>query len=181
VQPDLVTSRLKLRAFSLADAAEVQRLAGDAAVADMTMAIPHPYPDGAAEEWISSHEIGFSTKREVTYAVTRQEDGCLLGAVALLGISQKDARCELGYWIGREYWSRGYCTEAAARLVVFAYEHLSATRIVARCLARNPASARVMVKLAMQPEGRLTQHVNKNGTYEDVLLYGLNLPGRARA
>ena len=181
MQPDLLTSRLKLRPFLSTDATAVQRLAGHAEVADTTLAIPHPYPDGAAEAWISSHETDYASNREITYAITLQTTGEVLGAISLIGISVKDSRCEFGYWVGREYWSNGYCTEAAARLVVFAYEHLNITRLVARCLARNPASARVMVKLAMQPEGRLVQHTCKNEVYEDILVYGLNLPDRTRA
>ena len=102
----------------------------------------------------------------------------MIGAVALLDIALLDARAELGYWVGVDYWSQGYCTEASERLIRFAYDELGITRIVACCLARNPASMRVLAKLAMQPEGRLPQHVHKHGVFEDVLLYGLNLPGR---
>jgi [ribosomal protein S5]-alanine N-acetyltransferase len=47
--PTLRTRRLVLRPFSLDDAPEVERLAGAREVATAT-ALPHPYPDGAAEE-----------------------------------------------------------------------------------------------------------------------------------
>jgi hypothetical protein len=49
--PNLETERLKLRPFSLADAADVQRLAGDRSIADTTLHVPHPYKDGDAEKW----------------------------------------------------------------------------------------------------------------------------------
>ena len=40
-QPTLLTERLALRPFTLADAPEVKRLAGDRAIADTTLNIPH--------------------------------------------------------------------------------------------------------------------------------------------
>ena len=48
--PILETGRLILRPFTLADAPEVQRLAGDRDIASTTMNIPHPYEDGMAEQ-----------------------------------------------------------------------------------------------------------------------------------
>ena len=47
--PRLTTKRLVLRPLTLADAADVQRLAGEREIAETTATIPHPYPDGAAE------------------------------------------------------------------------------------------------------------------------------------
>jgi hypothetical protein len=53
--PRLGTERLLLRPFALSDAADVLRLAGDRAIADTTLNIPHPYEAGMAEEWIATH------------------------------------------------------------------------------------------------------------------------------
>jgi RimJ/RimL family protein N-acetyltransferase len=60
----------------------------------------------------------------------------------------------------------------------FAGESWGLTRIVARCMARNPASARVMEKAGLLREGHLQAHIRKNGRYEDVLLYGLSHASR---
>ena len=178
-QPVLRTPRLLLRPFTASDAGDVRRLAGDARIADTTTDIPHPYPAGVAEAWIGTHAREYEEGLAAIYAITLPDSGFVIGAIGLMDIALLDARAELGYWIGADYWSRGYCTEAARRLIRFAYEELGITRIVARCLTRNPASARVMTKLEMQPEGILPGHVRKHGVFEDVLLYGLNLPERA--
>ncbi len=53
--PELATERLRLRPYSRRDAAAVQALLGDGRMADTTMGIPHPYPEGAAQRWIAGH------------------------------------------------------------------------------------------------------------------------------
>ncbi|HSI60720.1 MAG TPA: GNAT family N-acetyltransferase [Ideonella sp.] len=181
MQPTLTTQRLTLRPFTQADAKEVQRLAGDARVAATTTTIPHPYPDDAAEAWIATHEGLYQARTELVFAVTLRASGTLVGAASLLDVSEAHARAELGYWIAVEHWSSGYGTEAAGRLIQFAHEALAITRVVARCMARNKASAAVMEKCGLQREGHLVRHVLKNGQYEDILLYGLVLPGRESA
>jgi [ribosomal protein S5]-alanine N-acetyltransferase len=178
MQPTLTSARLCLRPFALADANDVQRLAGDKRVALAATTIPHPYPDGAAEAWISKHADAFSAKSEVDFAITLRDRGDLVGAISLLDISERHARAEIGYWTGIDHWNRGYCTEAFTRLVPYAYEELGITRIVARCSAQNAASARVMEKTGLKREGLLLKHSLKHGQFDDVLLYGLVLPGR---
>jgi len=178
MQPSLTSSRLCLRPFALPDASTVQRLAGNKRVALAATTIPHPYPDGAAEAWIATHANAFISKREVTFAITLQEGGELVGAISLLDISPQHERAEVGYWVGLEYWGRGYCTEAFSRLIPYAYEELAITKIVARCSEQNTASARVMEKAGLKREGRFLKHSKKHGKFDDVLVYGLVLPGR---
>ena len=178
MQPTLHSPRLTLRPFELSDANEVERLAGDFRVAETTAAIPHPYPKGGAIEWISTHKPKFEGQTGVIYAITDSETGDLLGAINLLDISVEDTRCEIGYWVAHSHWKRGICTEAARELINYAQSEFGITRVIARCLARNPASARVMEKLGLVQEGRLVKHVNHRGKYEDVLLYGSVLAGR---
>jgi ribosomal-protein-alanine N-acetyltransferase len=181
MQPTLYSERLILRPYQVEDGPAVQRLAGDIRIADTTTTIPHPYPPDAAEAWISTHAQAFSERTGATFAITLRDTGVLVGTISLIEISMKHARAEVGYWIGVEFWGYGYCTEALNKIISFALESLSVTRIVARCLARNPASARVMEKSGLKREGLLSKHILKNGTYEDILLYGLVLPARGGA
>ena len=169
--PVLTTARLLLRPFGPDDAPPVQELAGDWEVASTTASIPHPYPPGEALRWIGTHARGVAEKRLLNLAITLAGDGELVGAVGLQ-IEPSQRRAELGYWIGRPYWGRGYATGAAEALLGYAFEHLDLYRIHAHHMARNPASGRVLEKIGMRHEGCLRQHFRRWERYEDLVLYG---------
>jgi RimJ/RimL family protein N-acetyltransferase len=172
VQPTLQTERLVLRPFMLGDAPAVQRLAGDRAIADTTLSIPHPYPDGAAEEWIQGRTPRFSDGLGVTFAISDPADLSLLGAIGLV-IQPAHAMAELGYWVAVPCWGRGYATEASRVVLDFGFRTLRLHRIHAHHLVRNPASGRVMQKLGMQLEGIHRHAVRKWGIFEDIAHYAI--------
>jgi ribosomal-protein-alanine N-acetyltransferase len=95
-QPELQTQRLILRPFELTDASNVQRLAGDYAIADTTINIPHPYKDGMAAQWISQHQAKFYADKLCNYAVVLRTTDELVGSIGLV-ISRHSDRAELGY------------------------------------------------------------------------------------
>lgn len=171
-QPTLTTARLVLRPFRLTDAARVQELAGSREVADTTLTIPHPYADGLAARWIATHEPRWRDGRSVVYAVTEGAGGALVGAVGLQ-IEQTHGSAELGYWIARDAWNRGYATEAAGALIDFAFRTLDINRVEARHFVRNPTSGRVMQKLGMTLEGVHRQSLKKWGVFEDAARYAI--------
>ena len=171
--PTLTTDRLRLRPFALSDAAEVQRLAGDRQIADTTLRIPHPYPVGAAEGWIATHQQTFDLGRALDLAVTLKAGGALIGAIGLSSINHEHLRAEIGYWVGLPHWGRGYCTEAAREVVRYAFDVLELERVYAHHFSRNPASGRVMEKIGMQHEGRLRSHIRKWDRFEDLELWGI--------
>jgi RimJ/RimL family protein N-acetyltransferase len=169
--PALRTERLVLRPFTLADAADVQRLAGAAEVADTTLNIPHPYENGMAEAWIETHWPSFERRELAVFAIT-EADGPLLGAVSLR-LEPAHQRAELGYWVGVPYWGRGYATEAAVAIIRYGFELLDLHRVYATHLVRNPASGRVLLKAGMTYEGCHRQHARKQGRFEDLAGYAI--------
>jgi len=175
----LTTERLHLRAFVTDDAAEVQRLVGDARIAATTARIPHPYEDGMAEAWIATHAAGRESGRELVWAVTGEADGALLGAVGLR-IEAAHARGTLGYWIGVPYWGRGFATEATRAVLGVAFERLALHRVQAEHLACNPASGCVMRKIGLRHEGTLRDHVRHGEGFDDMERYGLLRGDRER-
>jgi ribosomal-protein-alanine N-acetyltransferase len=169
--PRLETNRLILRGFTPDDAAGVERLAGERDVAATTGYIPHPYPAGMAEEWIGSHAEDFNRGIAVTFAVTLRATAELLGAC---GLTIRDAhkRGELGFWIGKPYWGRGFATEAARAVIAYGFSR-GLRRIFAEHFHTNPASGRVLQKCGMTHEGTLRRHMLKWGEAMDCEVYGI--------
>lgn len=170
-QPTLTTERLVLRPLALSDAPTVVELAGDKEVAATTRLIPHPYPPGLAETWIAALGPRYERGEGVSFAIVLKE-GALIGSIGII-LNLADHHAEMGYWIGKPYWNQGYCTEAAAAMLVYAFETLQLERVFANYFADNPASGRVMSKLGMTHEGTFRHHRCKWGEFHDLVVCGM--------
>lgn len=170
--PILRTERLVLRPFGQDDAAQVEELAGDPQVADGTLTIPHPYPPGAAQQWIDTHQPAWEAGTGLTLAITESATGTLMGVIGL-SIDADNSRAELGYWIGVPFWNRGYCTEAGRAVIDFAFYGLALHRLYAHHFTRNLASGRVMQKLGMSFEGIQRSGAKKGDHFEDLACYAI--------
>jgi len=145
----------------------VQRLAGDARVADTTQRIPHPYEDGMAEEWIDSHETAFLDKSQVVFAITIRENKTVVGAIGLT-VSAAVSEAELGYWIGVPFWKKGIATEATAAILDYGFSKLHLSKISGWYLLRNPSSGRVMQKAGMRKDEHSRRKIKKDGREESL-------------
>ena len=171
-QPELQTARLTLRPFTVADAPEVKRLCSERDIAATTLLIPHPYPEGLAEEWIGGHEQQFESGKIANYAIALRSDASLIGSIGLTIHPEHDG-AEMGYWVGKPYWNQGYASEAAAAVLQYAFAQRGLHRVYAHHFLRNRASGRILEKIGMKYEGRLQGHIKKWGEYVDLELYGM--------
>ena len=125
--------------------AAIQRLAGHPGIAAMTP-IPYPYPEGAARRFVENVVLP-ARAAGTAYGFAIMAEGEMVGHIGLKHVDRAQGEAELGYWIGRPFWSRGYASAAGREALAFAFGALGLTRIYAHVLAHNPASARVLEKL----------------------------------
>lgn len=170
-QPTLETERLILRPFDLADASRVRQLAGDERIAEVTANIPHPYPDGLAESWISRHAEKWRQNELAAFAIVLKRSNILIGCISAMHINFGASEAELGYWIGVEYWNNGFCTEACKTVVEFCFFLLNLKRIHAHHLSKNPASGRVLIKSGLLHIGSGVAECGYRGRKESVEFY----------
>lgn len=164
----LETVRLKLRAYSEGDIAELVPLIGTREVAATTLRIPHPYTEQDARDFLVLLE---DTSR-IWLAITLRNDGRQIGGVGLR-VDEQHQHAELGYWLGAPCWGKGYATEAAREMLRYGFENLQLHRIFASHFKHNPASGRILRKLGMRYEGCQREHLRKWGQFVDSELYGM--------
>lgn len=175
----MATTRLLLDSLVADDVPSLVSLAGDAAIADTTISVPHPLDERAAGEWLAAIAQATALGRAEHFAIREAAGAPLVGMVSLRGIDREHEEVELSFWIGRPFWGRGYATEAAAAAIGRAFDSLGLNRIVAHHMVRNPASGRVLARLGFRQEGLLRERVKKWGAYEDVVLMALLRRDRA--
>jgi len=140
--PDIAAERLRLRPVTLEDAAPMARLADDLDIARMTTSIPYPFHVADAERFISRMAAA-DRAREALFGVELPAEGL----IGVLGLHPNDQdRVEVGYWLGRPYWGRGYMTEAVERVLLWAREEWGRAILASGHFSDNPASAAVLIK-----------------------------------
>ena len=79
--------------------------------------------------------------------------------VGMIEIRMENHKAELGYVLAKEFWGKGYMTEAVRALIDWAFQQPSMYRVYATTSVENFGSQRVMEKAGMQREGLLRKYV----------------------
>ena len=108
-----------------------------------------------AEEWIATQQAQRDRGIAFVYAITQAEDGLLIGAIETRPVA--DEHENFGYWIGAQYWGRGFATAAARAVVALTFGYLDCDQMTASHLLRNPASGRVMEKCGLTLVQKITR------------------------
>src|SRR3954470_16809198 len=142
------TPRLLLRPGFPEDAPALAGAMSDSAIARNLAVVPWPYTLRDAEAFLAS------PRDPILPSLLIFERG--RGAPELVGSCGLGRRPsgadEMGYWIARPCWSRGFATEACAALVDIA-RALGLPTLEGAHFVDNPASGRVLEKLGFEPLG----------------------------
>ncbi|WP_297436478.1 GNAT family N-acetyltransferase [uncultured Clostridium sp.] len=169
---DIVTNRLILRVMDFDDALEISRLLNNYNIYKVTRILPFPYTEDDALAWIAGHKFGIKSDRVYNLAIVDKNTKELYGTVALSN-NKEDNNGELGYWIGEEFWGKGYCTEAINAILDFAFYEKGYNKVFARHFESNIASGKVMQKVFMKKEGFFRNHILKDGEFKNIVYYSI--------
>ena len=140
------TERLVLRPWTEADAESLYKYAKDPDVGT-----PAGWPaHKSVEESLEIIKTVFTGKE--CYAICEKNSNEAIGAVELklnghTDMTERDDECELGYWLGKEFWGRGYMPEAARELLRHGFEDVGMTTVWCGYYDGNEKSKRVQEKV----------------------------------
>ena len=148
------TERLLLRPGWSQDAEALYAAIRDEGIVRNLASAPWPYTMADAKAFLATER---KAGTPVSLIFLRGEGAPQL--IGTIGLDRMpDGEPELGYWIARPHWGRGYVTEAGRAVIAVARDALRLKRLTAGHFVDNPASGRVLEKLGFRPTGITLPH-----------------------
>ena len=151
----------------------LQRIADNKSVAlNLRDAFPHPYTLDDAVIFLDNVR---QWKMGIVYGMFLYS-GELVGVISLTpGRDVNRYSAEVGFFVGEQYWNRGYATEALRLVGNFAQFRHGLKRLYATVFDFNLASMRALEKAGYKKEGIMKSSAVKDDKILDEHLYGLVL------
>lgn len=152
----LETSRLYLRKLKQSDFHPLCKIMQD----DYTMnAYEGAFSDEEVQQWLDRQLSRYRKWGFGLWAVILKETEEMIGQCGLTMQPWKDTQVlEIGYLFNREYWHKGYATEAASACKQYAFEKLNADEVCSIIRDTNIASQNVAVRNGMKMTDTWTKH-----------------------
>ncbi len=171
------TDRLLLRPGWAEDAPALARAIADEQIVRNLATAPWPYALKDAEAFLAAPRDPVMP----SFLITERTEGAprIVGACGLG--RRPSGAVEMGYWIGRPHWGKGFATEAGRALIDIA-RTLKLSRLEGSHFVDNPASGRVLEKLGFVPTGlSASRYSCARGAEAISRLYRLRLIERQEA
>lgn len=142
----LETKNLWLRWPRASDAAQITSFASLVDTAQMTAAIPHPYPEGEAERFIFRSRVDNANGRSLVLVIAPKRSAHRV--IGVISVTSSDrGEMELGYMLAPSARGKGYATEAATAIVDAVFSLTNVGTLLANARIINDASRRVLERV----------------------------------
>ncbi len=169
---ELFTENLVLNQITENDIQDIVNSLNNPVFSQNSTNIPYPYDEDCAKFWLELIRKGQEENTGQTFAIRTKTDLKMIGAIGL-ELDLDHDKAELGYWLDKNFWNKGFATEASKKIIDYGFNTLKLKRIFATHFDFNTASGKVMLKSGMQQEGVLYAHTKNNDRYENHILYAI--------
>ena len=162
--------KINLRSLTLPDADSLYENVKDKEIAEFTT-VPHPYPKDGAKEFIEITQK--QAKDETGYQLGIEFEGKIIGMISLMSVSKVHKNANLGYWLGKKFWKRGFTSEAVKLILKFGFIDLKLEKISVTARHPNEASINLIKKIGFVYEGTARKDNFKWGKWTDHLNFSM--------
>ncbi len=164
--------RIFLRHLEISDCQRVYQWHNDPELYSTLINPFHPVSLQTVEDWIK-RKSQYSDK-EINFAICLADTSEHIGNLYMRDIDFVNRNCSVGAFIASpKNRGKGYVQEALDQLVEYAYETLGLKRVYMHTFADNERAVKLLRKCGFTIEGKMRQHVFKNGRFKDVLILGM--------
>ncbi|MEA2016556.1 MAG: GNAT family protein [Actinomycetota bacterium] len=140
----------------------------------VNMYLSHNFRDYTEEQELKWFDFINKSNNDIVFAIEDKNNNLYIGNCALHKIQWDKKTCELGIFIGeKDYWNKGYGSDAVKSISKFAFNRLNLKKIVLDVYRYNRRAIKVYKKCGFM----LTKIERKNhfydGKYWDTLLMEL--------
>jgi [ribosomal protein S5]-alanine N-acetyltransferase len=168
--PQLITENLILRETKLADAPAIFQIFADDEVTKY-----HDLETATNLEQvqflIERRAERFKNQQGIRWGIARKEDNVIIGSCGY-GI-KNSFQASIGYELAREYWRKGFMTEALRAIIQWGFYQLYLNRIEAFVMLENIASIKLLENLDFVEEGLLREYGFWKGQFHDLKIFSL--------
>src|SRR3954469_3103627 len=136
-------------------------------------AVPTPYGEHDAREYLARAEIDRRSGRELGLAEVPSGNGTLLGSCGLARFDWQDRKVEVGYWVAAGARRQGVGARATGLLSRWALDGLGMERVELLANPENEGSQRLAERAGFTREGTLRRYRRRKGEREDLIMFSL--------
>ena len=127
--------------------------------------LPHPLTIQDEDDWFNHQRTDQHSK---VFAILTRSEGRVIGNCGLHQIDWPNRAATLGIFIGdRNYWGKGFGTDAIRTLLRYGFEQANLHRIQLEVFAFNPRALRVYDQCGFKLEGTRKQVLFREGEWHD--------------
>lgn len=168
----LQSKRIVFRKMEIEDIPTYHQWRNDLEVMQTTNLDLDRYSVEETKQFVETVILG--SEQSKTYILEERDEKTAIGITSLIHIDYKNRNAECVIDIGnKEYWGKGYATEALQLLLDYAFLELNMHRIALRVFSFNEKAIHVYKKIGFMEEGRSRESIYRNGEWHDIIHMGI--------
>ncbi|MEP1448299.1 MAG: GNAT family N-acetyltransferase [Paraglaciecola sp.] len=129
-----------------------------------------------ADQLMAYFDARFASNTGIRWAIRDKSSGKCIGTCGYTNWNEFDHSAVVGYELSKEYWGKGFATEAVASILDFIFAdnfHFYVHRVEALILPTNKPSQQLVKRLGFHFEGKLRGKCYWNNDFHDMDMFGI--------